>query len=274
MSVRRNLFLIHTWKDSETYSEAVNLLKARDAGLADYSIPPWKKIQGSNAEVERGIRARIRSATAVVVVNSEGLHHHDWSGREMAIAVEFDKPIVVLQPRNDFRLPIPQALDGNVYRVSSWRGDALGRAIRGEVPQDNRVFDIAELRDRLDIAKMLAAGVVCASIVLAATSLNAWGRLVRELEAAGVNLEWSDSDVATVNQYCLGGAVLGGAATGLYTRSIAGAVLGAIVGALAGVAISTALVYQAALRGTRTARPDARTHLTNTNPIEFLPCPT
>lgn len=254
MSVRRNLFLIHAWDDSETYSEAVELLKARDAGLADYSIPPWKKLRGSEAEVERGIRARIRSATAVVVVNSDGLHHHDWSGREMAIAVELGKPVVVLQPRDDFWLPIPQALDGNVYRVSSWRGDALGRAVRGEAPQDSRVFDIAELRDRLDIAEMLTAGVACASLVVVAASLHAWGRLVRELQAAGVNLEWNDGDLAKVKRYGLGGAIVGAAATGLYTRSLAGAVLGAIAGALAGAAIGTALVYRAALHGTRELR--------------------
>jgi hypothetical protein len=254
MPTRRNLFLIHAWDDADTYSDAVALLKARDAELADYSVPPWKEIEGSDAAIERGIRSRIRSANAVVVVNSDGLHRREWSGREMAIAVELDKPIVVLQPRDNFWLPIPQALDGNIYRVSSWRGDALGRAVRGEAPHDSRVFDIAELRDRLDIVKTLAAGVVCASLVVIGVSVNACEQLSRELAAQGVRIEWTEGDAATVKRFAFGGAIVGGIAAALYTRSLSGAVLGAAAGGLAGAALGTTLVYRAAVHGTRDLR--------------------
>ncbi len=170
MPIRRNLFLIHSWDHAETYADAVALLKAGDAGLADYSVPPWKELRGTEAQVEKALRSRISTASAVVAVNSEGLHRRRWSGIEMGISVEMQKPIVVLQPRDNFHLPIPMALDGNVYRVSSWRGDALGRAVRGEAPQESRVFDVAELRDRRDIVKVLAAGVTCASIIVIAAS--------------------------------------------------------------------------------------------------------
>ncbi len=54
--------------------------------------------------------------------------------------------------------------------------------------------------------------------------------------------------------YGLGGAIVGAAAAGLYTRSLAGAVLGAFAGALTGTAIGTVLVYRAALHGTRELR--------------------
>lgn len=254
MPTRRNLFLIHAWDDAETYTEAVELLKARDAELANYSVPPWKELQGSDAAIERGIRSRICSANAVVVVNSDGLHLREWSGREMVIAVELDKLIVVLQPRDDFWLPIPQALDGSIHRVSSWRGDALGRAVRGEAPHDSRVFDIAELRDRLDIVKMLAAGVVCASLVVIGASVSACEQLSRALAAQGIRIEWTEGDAATVKRFAFGGAVVAGITAALYTRSLAGAVLGAVAGGLAGAALGTTLVYRAAVHGAHDLR--------------------
>lgn len=253
MPTRRNIFLIHSWDDAETYQEAVDLLKVRDAGLADYSVPPWRELQGSAAEIERQIRSRISSATAVVVVNSVGLHRRDWSGREMAIAVELDKPIVVLQPRREFWLPIPQVLDGSIYRVSSWRGDALGRAVRGEAPQDTRVFDIAELRDRLEIVKMLAAGVACCSLVAIATSLYAREQLVRDLAAHGVRIDWTPDNTA-IARFALSGAALGGVTAAICTRNVTGAVLGALAGGLGGAALGTTLVYRAAVHGTRDLR--------------------
>src|SRR5690606_20060142 len=126
MRERRNLFLIHGWEHADIYTEAVALLKERDSGLADYSVPPWKALQGTNVEVERRIRARMRLASAVIVVNDDRLHRREWSRREMTIAVELDKLIIVLQPRDNFWQPIPQLLEGSIYRVSSWRGDALG----------------------------------------------------------------------------------------------------------------------------------------------------
>ena len=168
----------------------------------------------------------------------------------MAIAVELDKPIVVLQPRDEFWLPIPNVLDGSIYRVSSWRGDALGRAIRGEAPQETRVFDIAELRDRLDIVKMLAAGVVCCSLVVIATSLSAREQLARDLAPHGVRIDWTSDNTATVEGFALGGAVVGGVTAAICTRNVAGALLGALAGGLAGAALGTALVYRAAVHGT------------------------
>lgn len=254
MPIRRNLFVVHAWDDAENYSDAVGLLKSRDSGLADYSVPPWKVLRGSDTEIERGIRSRIRFATAVVVVNSEGLHRREWSGREMALAVELDKPIIVLQPRDDFWLPIPQALDGSIYRVSSWRGDALGRAVRGEAPQDTRVFDIAEDLDRLAMVEMLATGVACTSLVVIACTLDRWERLSQELAAAGVRVVWTDSDSAKVKRFALGGAVLGGVAAAVYTRDPVVMVLGAVAGGLGGAALGTTLVYRAAIHGTHDLR--------------------
>ena len=171
MTSRLNLFLIHAWAEADTYAKAVDRLRASDVDLADYSIPPWKQVDGSDAEIERSIRSRISTASSVVVVNSEGLHRREWSGREMEIAVDLGKPIVVLQPHDNFQLALPQVLDGHVHRVTSWRGDSLARAVRGESGRDYRAFDIAEIRDRREVVKLLAGGISFISIAILAQSL-------------------------------------------------------------------------------------------------------
>lgn len=254
MQERRNLFLIHGWAHADIYAEAVALLKERDSGLADYSVPPWKALQGTSVEVERQIRTRMRLASAVIVVNDDRLHRREWSRREMAIAVELDKPIIVLQPRDNFRQSIPQVLDGSIYRVSSWRGDALGRAVRGEAPQEDRVFDIAELRDRREIVQLLAPGLACMSLMVIGWSLAAWQQLVLEASRSGIRIEWTAENTAAVRRLGVGGAVLGAAVAALATRDPYTALLGAIAVGLAGAAVGTAIVYRAALDDTSNPR--------------------
>ncbi len=52
----------------------------------------------------------------------------------------------------------------------------------------------------------------------------------------------------------VGGALVGGLAAGLYTRSLSGAVLGALASGLVGAALGTALVYRGTVHGTRDLR--------------------
>jgi hypothetical protein len=250
---RRNLFLIHAWDDAATYAAAIDLLKSRDSGLADYSIPPWRGLEGSAREVDDAIRARLAVSSAVIVVNSPGLHRRPWSTREMTHSTMMDKRIVVLQPRDNFHLPIPEALDGHVYRVSSWRGDALGKAVRGEYPRDGRAFDIAEAVDRRELVERITMGVGAVSFVVLMPTLAASARLRADLAAAGVTLHPAD-ELPTVAAFGVGGAIAGGGLAAAYTRDPWMGLLGAVAGGMAGVALGTTVSYHAALHGSRTLR--------------------
>ncbi|MCA9642132.1 MAG: hypothetical protein KC492_15605, partial [Myxococcales bacterium] len=128
MKRRANVFAIHPYTDAPRARRLESLLREADPALAHYTVLPERALPGSRAEVLQGIDNRLRFSTAVVVVNAPGLHVRETSTYEMIRAVEMDKRIVVVQPHQDFHLPVPAVLDGHVYRHVGWRVDAVGRA--------------------------------------------------------------------------------------------------------------------------------------------------
>jgi len=253
MSGRKNLFVIHSWAEPESYARVMELLHARESGIADYSIPPWKAIDRPS-DVTASIRSRITTASAVVVLNTPGLHKRRMSSQEMEIAASLEKRIVVLQPHGNFWQPIPRALDGRVYRVAAWRGDVLGRAIRGEYPHDGRIFDIAEQCDRRRVVQCLAAGVGGISLALLLRELSAYWKLRQELGAEGIQLHDGTVPAGEIAKGALVGAILAGTLTALLTKDSESALCAAAAGGVVGATVGAVRTYQAALHGTSSLR--------------------
>jgi hypothetical protein len=254
MSGKKNIFVIHSWDEAHTYDRMMGLLEPRVSGLADYSVPPWKAVLGSDDEVFDSINSRISTSTAVVVLNTPGLHRRPMSNYEMNTAVDMNKRIIVLQPHDDFWRPIPQVLDDHLYRVAPWRSDVLGKAICGDYPQDGRIFDIAERADRRKVAQVLAAGVGTVSIALLIRSVALFRTLQKDLERSGVRIEWTGQATGQVAGYAFGGAALLGGLTFLITGDAKAGLVMAGAGGLAGAALGTQRVYKAALNGRSSLR--------------------
>ncbi|WP_437299420.1 hypothetical protein [Sorangium sp. So ce426] len=249
MHARANVFAIHSWDDADVLRRMEELLRVADPSLAHYSVPPERALQGTSEDVERNITHRISVATAVVVMNTPGLHQRETATFEMETAVRMGKRIVVVQPHGNFDLPVPQVLDGRVYRYAAWRSDVVGRAIRGEYPQDGRVFDLAEVVDRRVLIGILAAGVATVSFIVIARASSALQALQQDLAARGIDLHWDGEATRTVIQHTLVGASVGlllGALTGDGKAALYIAAGGAAIGAAAGVH----RVYNARLIGT------------------------
>lgn len=254
MSGRSNIFVIHSWDESDNYERAKSLLTAKESGLADYSVPSWRPIVGSDDRVAESLRARILAASAVIVLNTDGLHKRPFSSMEMAMAAGLDKRIIVLQPHGDFRQPIPAALDGHVYRVVPWRSDVLGRAIRSEYPYDKRIFDVAEQADRRLIVKILAATAGAISLILLVRSVADYYQLDRELRGRGIYTTNGSFSSKTVACAGLVGAIVAGGITALITEDKESTLWAAVSGSIAGAAIGAAMQYQAILYGTQEIR--------------------
>ena len=237
MSERANIFAIHSWDDATVCWHLEGLLRGADPDLAHYTVHPENALTGSTEEVEQQLEHRISVSTAVLVVNTPGLHQRPSAGFEMATAVRMGKRIVVVQPPGAFEQPIPKVLDGHVYRHAAWRSDVVGRAIRGEYPQDGRVFDIAEVADRRSLVGVLAAGVAAVSFLIIVKTAVDLQSLQQELAAHGVELRWEGQTAETVIGHSLLGAAVGGllgalsgdGRTALYT-ALAGAAVGGAVG--------------------------------------------
>ncbi|MCK6565118.1 MAG: hypothetical protein L6Q80_10255 [Dehalococcoidia bacterium] len=239
MPERANVFAIHSWHEADLCRRLEDLLRGADQGLAHYSVLPERALAGSPDEVARQIAHRISVATAVLVVNTPGLHRRPTAGLEMQMAVNMDKRIVVVQPHGAFDQPVPQVLDGHVYRYATWRSDVVGRAIRGEYPQDCRVFDIAEVADRRTLVAALSAGIAVASFVVIIATASAFTALQRDLATQGVDVRWDDHDSSrkVLAHTLIGGAIGGflGALSGDGKTALAVAAGGAAIGAALGV---------------------------------------
>lgn len=153
MATRNNIFMVHSWNNSDNHEQATSLLFAKESGLSDYSIPSWKSIGRSEERVKESIRETISWASAVIVLNTTGLHKRTFSMFEMH-AAELSKRIIVLQLHGNFQQQIAAALNGFVHSVVPWRIDVLGRAIRCEYPYEDRAFHIAEKADPTSRSKL------------------------------------------------------------------------------------------------------------------------
>lgn len=251
---RSNVFVIHSWEEADAYARMKELLAARESGLADFSVPPWKALPGPDDEIAASIDNRIQRASAVVVLNTPQLHHREWSSYEMTRAVEMNKRIVVLQPHGEFEQSIPQVLDGNVYRVAPWRSDVLGRAIRGEYPQDGRVFDISEVLERRELVKLAAGTVGFVSLLVAVKTAAEMKRLTEELAKNGMQLAWTNAEIAQVAIPALAVGFATMTLTALFTRDAKSALMAGVAGATAGATYGLLNVHRARVLGTKQLR--------------------
>lgn len=253
IGVRANVFAIHSWLDASACRRMEDLLRSADPDLAHYSILPERALGGTFMEVRRNIEQRIQFATAVLVMNTPDLYQRSTAKFEMETAVRMEKRIVVVQPYGEFQLPVPAALDGNVYRYATWRSDVVGRAIRGEYPEDGRVFDIAEVADRRVLVGLLARGIALASFALIVNDVQNIKQLHNELAARGVELRWTRGDTDTVVGHALAGAAIAGL-LGALSGDTKTALLLAAAGAAVGAAVGVHRVYNACLLDHRTFR--------------------
>ncbi len=253
MNQRANVFTIHSWADADAYRRMEELLRDSDPDLAHYSVLPERAIEGTQEEIEENIRRRIAFATAVVVMNTPGLHKRATATFEMETAVSMQKRIVVVQPPGQFQQPIPEVLDGHVYRHATWRSDVVGRAIRGEYPKDGRVFDIAEVADRRMLIGILAGSAAATSFVVSLKIGGALQDLTREMAAAGIELRWQGTDTEVVILSALLGAAVGGV-IGALSGDLKTALIVAGAGAVIGTAVGLHRVYKTRLIGTAQLR--------------------
>lgn len=253
MGERTNVFAIHSWDDADACRRMEELLRASQPGLAHYTVLPERALDGTREEVAENLETRIRFASAVVVMNTPDLYRRPTASFEMQTAVRLGKRIVLVQPHGDFQLSVPKELDGHVYRFATWRSDVVGRAIRGEYPQDTRVFDLAEVAERRVLVGLLASGVAAVSFAVIVRAAGAFNALTRELGAAGVDLRWEGVDTGRVLEHALWGAAIGGI-IGAVSGDGKTALYAAGAGAAVGAAVGAQRVYSARLLGTEHLR--------------------
>ena len=206
MTDRKNIFTIHSWDNSEAFERMRTLVSDREAGLADYSVPFYRPLDGDTREVAEQLIERIRRASVVIVHNTRDLHKRATSKFEVIAAKSMNKRVIVVQPYRDFDAPISEDLAQCAERIVPWNSAVVGKAIRGELKDNGRVFDIAEVADRRRLIRLAATAVGGLSLTLLVRDLKHLRKLQREFVDSGLVRSWDGIDYPQL----IGKAILGG----------------------------------------------------------------
>lgn len=247
-SARDGVFVIHSREEARTYRRLAKLLTT--AGLVDGREAAGQAPEvGPSQDFGRTVKRQIQTISTVVVLNTPKLLHNRWARHELDYARELGKRIVVLQPDGAFGQPIPRALHGGAFHVSSWSSDVLFRAVRGAHPYSGEGFDLRHIDQRGALAAIIANLDGVASVSVRDASASTLTALTDQLAARGVGLRWPDymryAPAGTTYLFA-GMAGLLAASLGADLRVVGGAtVLGAVIGA----GIPSAKVVRARLEG-------------------------
>ena len=126
-----NLFISHSWNYGDQYARLVGLLRERPwFSFRNYSVPRDDPVHtaGSERELRAAIYRQMRPCHVVLVLAGVYATYSKWITVEVALAMEFDKPIVAVAPWGSQRISavVREAADALV----GWNTESVVGAIR------------------------------------------------------------------------------------------------------------------------------------------------
>ena len=215
--MRRRIFISHAFRHVADYAGVLERLRAHNYDIYNHSIPFWNPVDAEGRELASVIAQKIRGCDVIIVLVTPGIQHSAWIKYELELARHYRKRVVGVWRHGEAqKVPLPEVLDEQVYRMVGWHGPALIRAIEGKYPADARVFDIAEVEDRERLVRNIVSGMSLGVLVLIGTR-HAW-------------IPWLDQQLARHGVRVQLEPIPNG--PGVVGPSMFGAVLGAIASAL------------------------------------------
>ena len=116
------IFISHSWKETESYSKIITLLKESKLQIQDYSVPEHDSFDLTKIkEIKDALENQIKLSSHVIIVGTMHLKYSKYIQHELDVAQQYDKPILVVKPNDQER--IPEVL--NHYNIVSLRKDAI-----------------------------------------------------------------------------------------------------------------------------------------------------
>lgn len=258
---RLHIYVSHSFDHAEKYERLLEFIEEEGLPASNFSVPFWRQIDGDDVEIERAISQRIWQSNRVIVLATDEIHKSPYIDFEIRVARELGKRIIVVFPHGAHGGPIPEVLHGGFERAIGWRRGALGKALRGEYPPDNREFGIAELdgqrltdflveaeeqrvydlakaEERLEIIRTVGGALAAVTFIVAGLEALELERLKREFREHGHELlDQGPSFLNTVAGPTAVGAAVGGLVGALLGKSGEAMVVGALCGGLVGVGV-------------------------------------
>lgn len=125
-----NLFISHAWKYNSEYYNLVNLLdNASYFPWKNYSVPQHDALETkTNKELNDALHRQISPCSCVLIIAGMYYNHREWIQKEIEIANEYNKPIIVVRPRGQERMP--SELTSASYHQVNWNTDSIVSAVR------------------------------------------------------------------------------------------------------------------------------------------------
>ena len=131
LSKRYNIFISHAWSYGEDYDHLVNLLdNAPNFLYKNYSAPEDKPLVSPNSyiseiKLKKEIDNKIRYTQCVLIIG--GMYaKRTWMKYELESARSMGKPIIVVAPRGQERIPT----ELQIYPIVYWNTNSIINAIK------------------------------------------------------------------------------------------------------------------------------------------------
>lgn len=122
------LFISHAWKYDDDYYRLCDLLNNKSYfSWINYSVPQHDPIETKDGLKEK-LKNQIRPVNAVIVIAGMYANHSDWIEFEVEFSKLINKPIIVVKPWGQER--VPTYLQNNATVIVSWNTDSIVDAIR------------------------------------------------------------------------------------------------------------------------------------------------
>ena len=125
-----NLFISHAWKYNNEYYNLETLLnEAPYFSQKNYSVPKHDSFDTTtNKELIEELRGQIKPCSCVLIIAGMYYNYSGWIQKEIEIANEFRKPIIVIRPRGQERMPAELQKDS--YHIVNWNTQSIVSAVR------------------------------------------------------------------------------------------------------------------------------------------------
>lgn len=125
-----NIFISHAWKyNSEYYNLEEMLNNAPYFTWKNYSVPQHDALDTkTNRELEEALKRQISPCSCVLIIAGMYYNYRTWIQKEIDIAKTYKKPIIVVRPRGQERMP-SELLSDDFYRVN-WSTNSIVEAVR------------------------------------------------------------------------------------------------------------------------------------------------
>lgn len=137
-----DIFISHAWTADSDYNRLITLLDSDNSfWYRNYSVPRSNPLEidaptelGRKRQLSTKLREQVRQASVVIIIAGMYFNYREWIQKEIDLANEMNKPILVVRPWGQERIPV----ELQKYKVVYWNATSVISGIKDVV--DSRVF--------------------------------------------------------------------------------------------------------------------------------------